>query len=115
MNVPRHSPAAPSAGVILGGLVALIGFATAAVLLASDSDASTGRVALLFGLFGVVVPVLLASLKSDQAATQTNGTLDARIHDAVLVALANRAANHPQDRPADPGVTPPPPLVGPSS
>lgn len=100
-NIPHTPPARPTLGVVLGVVAALVMFATAAVILTTDTDAGTARLGLLFALIGTVIPVLLASVKSDQAATQTNGSMDERIHKQVTAALADRAEAVAQGRTED--------------
>lgn len=55
-----------------------------------SGDAALERLGLLFALLGTMVPALTAALRSDQAAGRLNGTLDKRIHDAVLAANKTR-------------------------
>jgi hypothetical protein len=75
---------------VIGGL-AVFGFlALAAVLMVSPGPESTQRLGLFFAVVASAVAALVALLKSDQAATQTNGTLDQRIEDGVHRALAGR-------------------------
>jgi hypothetical protein len=78
-----------STSVIVAALVAFGAFATAAVLFVAG-DAATERLGLLFALFGTIVAALIAALRSDHAATQTNGGLDRRIEDAVTAAMRAR-------------------------
>lgn len=75
--------------VIVAGLVAVAGLATASVLWASGDEALE-RLALLFAVFASIIPGLIAALRSDQAAAQTNGSLDGRIQNAVQDALMAR-------------------------
>lgn len=77
--------------VIVAGLVAIASLATAAVLW-SSGDAALERLALLFAVFASIIPGLIAALRSDQAAAQTNGSLDGRIQTAVQDALMARRA-----------------------
>ena len=88
-----------STPVIVGGLVALGALATAAILF-TQGDASLQRLALLFGMFGVVVSGLIAALRADHAATQTSATsniaaaldgdFELRVQAAVKEAMAER-------------------------
>lgn len=87
-----------SRSVLIGGIVALCLFGTAAVLFVQGGD-SLQRLALLFGMIGAAVTAFLAMLKADLSATQTNGGLDARIQAGVHRALAAR-------RQGDPPLTP---------
>ena len=82
------------AALIVFGLMALAG-----VLLVQVGEESLQRLGLLFGVIGTAVAALVALLKADQAATNTNGNLDARIQAAVHRANAARRAG---DLPADP-------------
>jgi hypothetical protein len=75
---------------IVGALVVLVLFGLAAILFVADGTAATERLGLFFALIGTVVAGLLASLRADQAANQTNGSLDGRVKDAVSAALAER-------------------------
>lgn len=100
---PGVSPA-----VIVGGLVAIAALATAAILFVSG-DASVERLGLLFAMFGLMIPNLIAALRADHAATQTaassniatalNGEFEQRVAFAVDRVLAARSHN---DRAADP-------------
>lgn len=84
-------PKAPFSGLaIIGALVALVAFALAAVLFIAEGSAATERLGLFFALLGTVVAGLIATLRADQAATQTNGKLDSRIAEAVAAALESR-------------------------
>lgn len=86
-----NTNAKPSAAIVIGALVAVVAMALAAILfIGPESDAATQRLGLFFGLIGLVVTSLLAVLRADQAATQTNGKLDARIRAAVLEAQKDR-------------------------
>ncbi len=58
---------------VLTAIVAVVGFAVAAVLFVSG-NAATERLGLLFALLGTVIPALVAALRSDQAAASTNTT-----------------------------------------
>jgi hypothetical protein len=80
---------------VLGVLVVIVAFAFAAILLVSDTDSGTQRLGLFLALVGTVVAGLLTVLRSDQAATQTNGKLDARIHAAVMAGLDARRRGDP--------------------
>ena len=100
----KVTPLAAYAALIVFGLFALAG-----VLLVQPGPESSARLALLFGVIGTVVAALVAVLRSDQAATssaqaasQTNGSLDARIEEGVHRALNARAASAPADRSTDP-------------
>lgn len=76
-----------------GLLAALVAFALAGVLLIQPGPESNQRLALFFGIVGVAVTAVVGLIKSDQSATQTNGTLDKRIEDALLRAQSNRRAS----------------------
>ncbi len=76
--------------VIVGAIVAIVCLGLAAVLFLAEGSEATNRLALFFGLIGIVVPSLLALLKSSQAAANTNGSLDARIREGVHEALNER-------------------------
>lgn len=54
------------------------------------SVADDGRLALFFGVLATVVPALIGATKANDAATRLNGSLDQRIHDAVLRANQTR-------------------------
>jgi hypothetical protein len=68
---------------IYGLLGVLVAFALAGVLLVQPGPESTQRLGLFFGVVGTAVAAVVAVLRSDQAATNTNGKLDARIQAAV--------------------------------
>jgi hypothetical protein len=74
---------------IVGALVAIVLMATAAVMF-TTGDQALERLGILVAVIASVVPGLISSLRSDQAASQTNGTLDQRISDAVQAALKVR-------------------------
>lgn len=78
---------------IIGGLSAFGLMALMAVIFIAHTDDANQRLGLFFGVCGVVVTTLVGMLKADQAQKQTNGSLDQRIHDAVVagVATANAA------------------------
>jgi len=78
---------------IVGALVALVAFGLAAILFVADGTAATERLGLFFALVGTVVAGLIAVLRADQAATQTNGTLDTRIAEAVAAAMESRRSS----------------------
>lgn len=80
---------------IIGALVAFGFLALAAVLFVSPGPEALQRLALFFGVVGTGVASLVALLKSDEAATQTNGGLDARI--AAAVHRANNARRRGDD------------------
>ena len=77
-----------SRSVVIAAIIAVLAFATAAVLFV-QGDTSLQRLGLLFGLFGVVVPTLLSVVKADAAAKSTdvasqialalNGGFEARV------------------------------------
>lgn len=72
----------------IGGVIALVSLGiAAAILIAPERD---DRLALVFGLIGIALPALIANLKADQAASNTNGKLDARIEAAVHRAQSAR-------------------------
>lgn len=73
----------------LSALVAFGLLALAGTMMVTGPD-SMQRLALLFGILGTGVATLVAMLKADQAATQTNGSLDDRIQAAVHRAQAAR-------------------------
>jgi hypothetical protein len=73
----------------IAALVCIVGMVTAAVLLATG-DTSLDRLAVLVAVVASIVPGLIGLLRADQAAAQTNGSLDARIGDAVQEALKIR-------------------------
>lgn len=73
-----------------GALVALAFFALAGVLFIQPGPESQYRLGLLFGVIGVGVTGIVAMLRADQSATNTNGKLDARIQAAVHRANAAR-------------------------
>lgn len=90
----RTGASAISGVTVVAAIVAVLAFATAAVLFI-QGDAAMERLALLFALFGVVVPALIGALRSDQAAVQTNGQLDQRIAEGVQLAMASRRSSDP--------------------
>lgn len=81
-----HSPTRTSNAVVVGALVAIAALVTAAVMFTSG-DQALERLAVLVAVIGSIVPGLLAALRADHAATQTNGGLDAKIQSAVQAAL----------------------------
>jgi len=82
---------------IVGGLTAIVAFALAAVLFIQPGPESSQRLGLFFGMVGVVITTLVGMLRSDQAAKQTNGSLDARIQAGVHRAMnARRAGDDPE-------------------
>lgn len=99
-------------------IIALSLCSLAGVILVQAGPESTSRLGLLFGVIGVGVGAIAATIKADQAASQTNGKLeerieisvrksleqrwfDARIERAVDEAMARRAASYPSDRRSD--------------
>jgi hypothetical protein len=77
---------------IVGGLTAAMCLALAAILLVQEGSESTQRLALFFGIVGSITAALIGMLRADQAHTQTNGGLDARIEAGVYRAQAVRRA-----------------------
>lgn len=73
-----------------GLLAALVAFALAGVLLIQPGPESTQRLGLFFGVVGTAVAAVVALIKSDQAAHNTNGSLDERIEQALLRAQNTR-------------------------
>jgi hypothetical protein len=109
----RASPPVTTSGaVIVAGIVAIAAFGTAAVLFV-NGDTALQRLGILFALFGLVVPTLVSSLRSDHAAQQTsttsdiasalNGDFDLRVAGALDRVMANRSRS---DRIGDPPPTP---------
>jgi hypothetical protein len=86
----------------IAALVALSLIGLAAVLFVSEGSESTQRLAMLFGIIGTGVASLVSLIRSDQSASQTNGSLDARIQAGVHRAMAARR------RGEDPEEVPPP-------
>lgn len=74
----RITPAAAIAAAIAVATLAL-----AAVLFIAPGPESTQRLGLFFAVVGTIVTALVTLLRADQAASQTNGKLDARIQAAV--------------------------------
>lgn len=70
--------------VIVGGLLVIVAFALAAILLVAPGPEATQRLGLFFAIVGTTVASLVAALKSSQAASNTNGSLDNRIEAAVF-------------------------------
>lgn len=114
---------AVSTAAIIGGLTAIMLMVLAAVLLIPHGDESSQRLGAFMGIAAIVVTALVALLKADQAATssakaatQTNGSLDARITAAVLAAnYTRRSADLPGGSVNDnaaPPVAPPPSVMG---
>lgn len=68
---------------IAGGLTAAMCLALAAIILVQPGSESTQRLALFFGVVGSVTAALIGMLRADQARSNTNGSLDARIESAV--------------------------------
>lgn len=79
-----------SNATIVVGLIVLTLFALAGVLLVTPGPESTQRLGLLFGVIGTGLAAFVGLLKSDQAATNTNGKLDARIEAGVHRAMSAR-------------------------
>lgn len=79
-----------STAAIVGGLTAFGCMALAAIILVGDTQDAMQRIGLFFGFIGIVIPTLLGMLRSDQAAKQTNGSLDERIEAALLRAQSAR-------------------------
>ena len=73
---------------ILGAILAVICLALAGLILIAPG--ANDRVALFFGILGIALPALLGQLKADQAAGNTNGSLDARIEAGVHRAMSAR-------------------------
>jgi hypothetical protein len=106
----------PSRIALIGVLVAVFAFATAAILFVTGTD-SLQRLALLFGLFGVSMPAILALLKADQSAQATsstsaianslNGAFDQRVRNAIrdVNAEAPGQPTEAVDIPGDPVAT----------
>jgi len=107
---------------IIGALVSLAAFGTAAVLFVANNDASTQRLAMLFALFGTIVAGLISALRADAAAKSTgatsniaaslNGAFDQRVRNAVRTVVAEPAETpiEPVDMPNDPAASNPAPL-----
>jgi hypothetical protein len=85
---------------ILIALCAFGFFALAGVVVVQPGPESTQRLGLLFGVIGAGIASLGALLKAEQAAGQTNGTLDARIQSAVHRANDARRRGDDPDRAA---------------
>lgn len=75
---------------VIAALIAFGTLALAGVLLVQPGPESTQRLGLFFGVLGTAVAALVALLRADQAATQTNGSLDARIQAGVHRAMSAR-------------------------
>jgi hypothetical protein len=78
-----------TAAATIAALVCIVGMVTVAVLLATG-DQALDRLAVLVAVVASIVPGLIGLLRSDQAASQTNGSLDTRISDAVQESLKIR-------------------------
>lgn len=74
---------------IVTSLVVIVGLVTAASMYTTGNQALE-RLGILVAVISSIVPGLIAALRADAAATQTNGNLDARIGDAVQKALSLR-------------------------
>lgn len=79
-----------STPVVVAAMVAVGCIALAAVLFVDASSDAMERLGLLFAMLGTMIAALAAALKSDIAAGRLNGSLDKRIHDAVLEANKTR-------------------------
>jgi predicted cobalt transporter CbtA len=88
-----------STGIVIAAIVALVAFALAGLLLIPTGSESTYRLGLLFGIIGTAVAAFVGMLKAGQAASNTNGKLDARIEAGVHRAMAARRRG---DEPATP-------------
>lgn len=78
--------------VIVIAMVALGALALGAIIAVTDND----RLGLFFAMLGAIIASLGATLKADQAAGRLNGSLDRRIHDAVLAANRTRRESDPE-------------------
>lgn len=86
---------------VVGGLTAALLFALAAVLFVAEGPESTQRLGLFFGVLGIAITALVGMLRSDQAAKQTNGSLDDRIRAGVFQAMNARRAGDDPTTPID--------------
>lgn len=84
----RVSDASPV--VVVAGLAAFALIIAAVVLLAEPGDEGTQRIGLFLAAMAPAILGLVALLRADQAASNTNGKLDARIEAAVHRANAAR-------------------------
>ena len=73
-------------------IIALSLCSLAGVILVQTGPESTSRLGLLFGVIGVGVGAIAATIKADQAASQTNGKLEERIEKSVKKAMAGTMA-----------------------
>lgn len=94
--------------VIVALIVAML-IALGGVLYIAPGPESTQRLGALFGILGIGVAAIVGLLKADQAATQTNGKLDARIQAGVHRAMNARRRGDDPETPLDHAMTPPPP------
>lgn len=81
-------------GYVVAMVVVAI-LALAAVTLV-DNNLALERLGMFFGIATAIVTALIGALKADQAARQTNGSLDARLHDAIVKANATRRQSDPE-------------------
>lgn len=84
---------------VVAAVIALALIGLAAILFTAPGNESSDRLALLFAVLAPTVVSLLALLRSDQAASNTNGKLDARMQAAVHRANTARRRG---DAPATP-------------
>lgn len=84
---------------IVGGLTVFGFLALAAVLLVTPGPEATQRLGLFFGVVGTVIAALITMARADQSRTQTNGSLDDRIHTATTAAVADALAARRSDDP----------------
>ena len=85
--------------VIVAGVIVLTLFALAGVLLIADTEHSTEKLGLLFGVIGTGLAAFVGMLRADQARSNTNGKLDDRIQAAVHRANAARRRGDVPARP----------------
>jgi len=76
--------------IIVMGMIVIAAFALAAILFVDPGPEANERLGLFFALIGTAVAALVGALRADQTKQQTNGSLDARIQDAVYRANAVR-------------------------
>lgn len=80
---------------LYGTLVVLVAFALMGVLLVQSGSEATYRLGLLFGVIGTAVAAVVAMIRADQGAKQTNGSLDERIRLGVYAAMDARRKGDP--------------------
>jgi len=86
--VGKDNPVSPL--IVVMGMIVIAAFGLAAILFVDQGPESNERLGLFFALIGTATAALVGALRADQTKSQTNGSLDARIQEAVYQANAVR-------------------------